>query len=284
VRTRRALLLACGAAALARVPAARANAAPEYVGKYFPARLAGESRLTWFGLHVYDARLFVPAVFRADDPVAYPFALELTYARSLEGKAIAETSRDEIARLGFGSEASRKRWFEQMVRMLPDVERGTRIAGVNLPDRGARFYVDGRFAGGIDEPPFARAFFAIWLDARTRSPRMREELLRGAGPLASAASLQEPAPIADHLAAPHGGGGSGRGPSGQVDPSSAPTLALPKNLAPSPAESGGGLGRGVAQRRRARSAPTLALPRVAGEGTVPGRRQAHKPMQQAEVS
>ena len=35
------------------------------------------------------------------------------------------------------------------------------IAGVNLPGRGARFYVDGRFAGSVDEPAFARAFFAM---------------------------------------------------------------------------------------------------------------------------
>jgi hypothetical protein len=265
-RTRRALLLACGAAALARVPAARANVVPEYVGRYFPARLAGASRLTWFGFHVYDARLFVPAAFRADDPFAHPFALELTYARSLDGKAIAETSRDEIARLGFGSEASRNRWFEQMVRLFPDVGRGTQIAGVNLPDRGARFYVDGRFAGSIDETQFARAFFAIWLDARTRSPRMREELLRAVGPLASAAWLdggggQEPAPIANHLPPPHGGGGSGRGPNGQDDPSSAPALALPRRR-----------GREGAVARAGSAPPYLSA------------RQAHEAMQQGEVS
>lgn len=153
--------------------------APDHVRAHFVAHLAGEARLTWFGFHVYDARLFVPSGFDAVDAVAQPFALELTYARSLEGKAIAQTSRDEIARLGFGTELQRERWFEAMLRVIPDVEHGRRITGVNLPARGVRFYVDGRDAGSIDDPEFARAFFAIWLDPRTRSPQVRDGLLRG---------------------------------------------------------------------------------------------------------
>ena len=79
--------------------AASAADAPDHVRRYFAAQLAGEARLTWFGLHIYDARLFVPAGFDPVDPSAQPFALELLYARALRGKSIAETSRDEMARL-----------------------------------------------------------------------------------------------------------------------------------------------------------------------------------------
>lgn len=153
------------------------TALDEVRGELAP-HLAGEARLTWFGLHVYDARLFVPAGFDPLDACAQPFALELTYARALDGEAIAAKSRDEIARLGFGDAAVRERWFEQMRRIFPDVQRGRRIAGVNLPARGVRFFVDGREAGRIDDPQFARAFFAIWLDPRTRYPDMRDQLLR----------------------------------------------------------------------------------------------------------
>jgi hypothetical protein len=160
------------------VRAASAADAPDHVRKYFAAHLAGEARLTWFGLHVYDARLFVPAGFDPIEASGQPFALELLYARALRGKSIAETSRDEIARLGFGSDTQRARWFEQMARLFPDVERGTRITGVNVPGRGVCFYVDGIEAGRIDDTEFAPAFFAIWLDPRTRSPKVREGLLR----------------------------------------------------------------------------------------------------------
>ena len=166
---------ALGSPALAQSPA-------EHVRKYLTeARVAGEGRLNWFGFHVYDARLYAGSGFDSAAPLAQPFVLELTYARKLEGRAIATTSRDEIERMAFGSTEQRERWFTKMVELFPDVDKGSRIAGVHQPGAGARFYVNGRFAGSIDEPEFARAFFAIWLDPRTRAPKLREQLLgRGA--------------------------------------------------------------------------------------------------------
>jgi hypothetical protein len=166
------------AQAAAAAPFLEAAPVPEHVRPYLERpRATGPARLTWLGFHVYDAHLYTGAGFDPAQPTASAFALELTYARKLEGKAIAETSREEIARMKFSDEASHARWFEQMRRLFPDVGPGSRIAGVNLPGRGARFYVDGRFAGSIDEPDFARAFFAIWLDERTRAPKVRARLL-----------------------------------------------------------------------------------------------------------
>lgn len=174
-KRRRAAALA---AALLAATAAAAEA-PAHVRAYIAeARLVGSGRLTWFGLHVYDAALFAAPGFDPADPLAQPFALELTYARRLSGKSIAAASRDEIARLGFGDEAARAQWHARMERLFPDVEAGRRLTGVNLPAQGARFYFDGRPAGAIDDPAFARAFFAIWLDARTRAPQLRAGLLR----------------------------------------------------------------------------------------------------------
>jgi hypothetical protein len=152
--------------------------APAHVRKYASdMRLAGQGKFTWFGFHVYDAALYAPARFDAANPAAQPFVLELTYARKLEGKSIAEASRDEIERMGFGTEKQRALWHEQMLRLFPDVTKGQRLAGVNVPGSGARFYFDGRFVGSIDDPEFAHAFFAIWLDERTRAPQLRERLL-----------------------------------------------------------------------------------------------------------
>jgi hypothetical protein len=153
-----------------------------YVNRYVSdARLAGEGRLTWLGFHVYDAQLFAPVRFSLDDPLRQPFVLELTYARKLEGKSIAVASRDEMQRMGLGTPEQQSRWLARMEALFPDVDKGRRIAGVNQPGTGARFYVDGVFAGSIDEPDFARAFFAIWLDPRTRAPRLRDSLLKRPG-------------------------------------------------------------------------------------------------------
>lgn len=169
---------AVGSPAAASAPTAGAQA-PAQVREYLPDfRLAGTGRLTWYGLHVYDAALFVAPGFDLGNAAALPFALELTYARRLDGKGIAAASRDEIERLGFGTEGQRSRWHEQMLKLFPDVDKGRRLAGVNVPGAGARFYYDGRLLGSIDDPAFARAFFAIWLDERTRAPQLRESLLR----------------------------------------------------------------------------------------------------------
>lgn len=83
--------------------------------------------------------------------------------------------------MGLGSAAEQARWQEAMRKIFPDVDKGRRIAGVNVPGKGARFYVDGVFAASVDEPAFAQAFFAIWLDERTRAPKLRESLLATPG-------------------------------------------------------------------------------------------------------
>jgi hypothetical protein len=160
------------------VQASEPSNAPPHVRKYVEAvRVAGQGKLTWFGFHVYDAQLYAGRGFEARNWASQPFVLELTYARKLEGKAIAEASRDEMQRMNFGSAADQTRWLESMRRIFPDVDKGRRIAGVNVPGKGARFYVDGVFAGSVDEPAFAQAFFAIWLDERTRAPKLRDSLL-----------------------------------------------------------------------------------------------------------
>ncbi len=68
-------------------------------------------------------------------------------------------------------------WGEQMGRIFPDVRPGDEILGVHLSD-GARFFLNDRQVGAIDDPAFARAFFAIWLDPRTSAPELRSALLQ----------------------------------------------------------------------------------------------------------
>ena len=155
---------------------------PPHVGRALgDARAAGSGRLTWFGLHVYDARLFVPAAgFDAQRYAEQPFALELTYARKLQGRAIAERSDAEIGRLGLGTEAQRARWRQAMAALFPDVQAGQRLAGVHVPGQATEFYFDGRPLGRIDDPAFGAAFFGIWLDVRTTAPDLRASLLKRA--------------------------------------------------------------------------------------------------------
>lgn len=142
-----------------------------------PMRELGAGSLHWWGLHVYDARL---AVAGATFDPSEPFVLTLRYARDFRGERIAETSVEEMTRLGFGSTADRARWLAAMRRLFPDVRRGDELSGTSLPGRGAAFAYNGRPIGTVDDPAFARAFFAIWLDPRTRVGELRAKLLGGA--------------------------------------------------------------------------------------------------------
>jgi len=158
------------------------SAAPAYITHDIAgARPAGSGRLTWFGLHIYDARLYVPERgIDIHDLASQRFALELTYARRLRGSAIAERSRDEIEKLKLGSDEQLAEWQRQMSKIFPDVAAGQTLTGVHLAGMATRFYSDGRYIGAIDDPAFGRAFFAIWLDPKTSAPRLRTELLQRA--------------------------------------------------------------------------------------------------------
>ena len=177
--TRREALFA--AAALLCASRAAAQAAPlpppEVRAELPSARLQGQGRLRFLGLHVYDIRWWTPAPVRADDALRIESALEIEYARGLKGRLIAERSLTEMQRVGEFSADDGERWLAQMKRLFPDVQSGDRITGVHRPGEGARFHVNGRWVGEVRDAAFARLFFGIWLSARTSEPKLREALL-----------------------------------------------------------------------------------------------------------
>lgn len=137
-------------------------------------RLLGSGRMTWYGLHIYDVALWAPG---QRFEFSRPFALAIRYTREFQGRRIAERSAQEIERLGFDDREKLARWTAQMERIFPDVRAGESLVGVFQPGLGAEFYHQERLVGRIDDPEFARAFFSIWLDPRTREPRLRERLI-----------------------------------------------------------------------------------------------------------
>jgi hypothetical protein len=149
------------------LPAVVANLAPE-----LKARGGGE--LTFFGIAVYDGWYWSAA---RGWPNEGPYALDLHYHRDLDGAKIAQRSVDEIAKLDYGSAAERSRWGEQMARVFPDVRRGDRMTGLHTAAGTVRFFYNDRSIGEIDDPGFARAFFAIWLDPNSSRSDFRRKLL-----------------------------------------------------------------------------------------------------------
>lgn len=172
--------LALLAAALLLAAGAAGAVAPAHVLDGIPgARLAGSGSFSWFGIKLYDARLWVG---QAGYRPGAPFALELEYARALSGARIAAASDDEIGKTSAATAAQRAAWLGRMQTLFPDVKAGSRITGVFTADGTVRFYQGNAPLGTIADAQFAQAFAAIWLGPRTSAPRLRAELLKGASP------------------------------------------------------------------------------------------------------
>ncbi len=173
--SRRALLvvLAGSPAALWAQAAMPAEVAAELPG----SRLLGSGRLTFLGLLIYDARLWVGEGFKAEAYEQAPLAIELEYGRTLYGKLIAERSLDEMKRGGGVSDDQAERWLATLKQTFPDVVKGDRITGLLRPGEAARFFLNSKPIGEVRDAEFARRFFGIWLSPKTSEPKLRLALL-----------------------------------------------------------------------------------------------------------
>ncbi len=160
------------------VAATIATAPPsEVAGAMTAVRLQGRGTLRFFGLAVYEARLWTAADFAAAGFEAHAFALELQYARRLEGAAIAQRSIVEMRRSGSVDDGRAQVWQAAMTRAFPDVVPGDRLTGVHLPGEATRFFHNGRPTSALADPLFARLFFGIWLAVTTSEPGLRRQLI-----------------------------------------------------------------------------------------------------------
>lgn len=142
------------------------------------ASVIGSGSFRWFGLKLYDASLWaVRGSFNPDNWQSASLALELNYARSLEGRRIAEASIDEMKKLSIGTPAQHKAWDEAMKQVFPDVDKTTQLTGLYAPGQPTRFFRNGAAIGEIADPAFGPAFFAIWLHPKTTAPKLRTMLL-----------------------------------------------------------------------------------------------------------
>lgn len=140
--------------------------------------VTGQGSLRMYGFHIYDARLLLPPQGLAGERLTdQPFALDLRYARAFRAADIARRTREEMEQLDAGSAAERRAWEAQLARLLPDVRANDHLTGVYRPGYGTTFLLNGVHLGDIAGASFAEAFFAIWLDPRSRDQALRRNLL-----------------------------------------------------------------------------------------------------------
>ena len=136
------------------------------------AQLVGRGQFSRFGFSVYEARLWAPLGRYAPER---PFALSLTYSRSIAGERLVQASLDEMQKLQ-APLADRKDWRADLERVLPNVVPGDSITAVYQPGQGAVFFHRDKQTGQIHDE-LAKHFFGIWLDSRTSEPSLRQALL-----------------------------------------------------------------------------------------------------------
>lgn len=178
---RRDVLLAtvgwAAGATFAQAPSPGPQAPAELDSELPGARLQGQGQLRFLGLRVYAIHLWTGSAPVAADWAGVPLALEIEYLRKLDGAQIAERSLVEMRRQVELQADVAERWLAWMRKTFPDVRNGDRLTGVNLPGRGARFFLNGRPQGELLDAEFARLFFGIWLSPRSSEPALREALL-----------------------------------------------------------------------------------------------------------
>ncbi|WP_436278414.1 chalcone isomerase family protein [Ottowia thiooxydans] len=141
------------------------------------ARVLGTGVLRFFGLRVYEARLWTLPGFLPERYESHPFALELTYERKLQGKDIAERSIAEMRRIGSFTEAQAGQWLALMLEAFPDVTSRDRLLGFWDGQGEVRFTHNGKLTARVRDAEFARLFFGIWLAPQSAAPALRTALL-----------------------------------------------------------------------------------------------------------
>jgi hypothetical protein len=138
-------------------------------------------RFRFFGLSVYDIRLWSAEPVTAARWAEQPLTLELAYLRSLKGSEIAKRSLAEMRRQASVTDAQAATWLAEMNAAFPDVAEGDRISGSHEPGVAAVFHVNGVLRRRVADAQFARLFFGIWLSPQTSEPALRQQLLGGDG-------------------------------------------------------------------------------------------------------
>lgn len=140
------------------------------------AQLLGAGDFRFLGLRVYSAQLWTTEPRAAG---TRPFALQLRYHRTISRERLVQTSLDEMTRLADKApdKALLEDWRQLLLDSFVSVRSGDVITGVFLPGQGVEFYVGDKLQYAVDDPVFAQAFFAIWLDPETRAPALRQQLL-----------------------------------------------------------------------------------------------------------
>ena len=147
---------------------------PEPVKSQAPGiRPLGRGRETVWGIHVYDATLWV--VGAGYTPVE-PHALDIESGRKLSAETLVNTAMDEMRRLKLGDALQLASWRVEMRHLMPNVNSGDQIVIFCPTDAKTVMYYNGRIQGQVDDATLCPAIMNVWLHPASKSS-VRKSLL-----------------------------------------------------------------------------------------------------------
>jgi hypothetical protein len=136
-------------------------------------RPLGRGRETLWGVHVYDATLWI--VGDRFTP-AEPHALDVEPGRRISADTLVNTAMDEMRRLKLGDASQLASWRLEMRRLIPNVTSGDQVVVFCPSEAKTLVYYNGRSQGEVDDATLCPAIMNVWLHPGSKS-RVRKSLL-----------------------------------------------------------------------------------------------------------
>ena len=149
----------------------------EVVRNWNGLELMGQTSLTRFGFHIYDASFWMASDRSEDSYSSSLSALSITYAKNIRAEKLLSSTKKEWTKLGIAKKHPVGTWLAELRTMWPDVSKGDQIIFVFDPDGSSTFFSQEKKLGSIDDPEFGPAFLSIWLSEKSRFTKNRNELL-----------------------------------------------------------------------------------------------------------
>ena len=147
---------------------------PEPVKSQAPGiRPLGRGRETVWGIHVYDATLWV--VGARYTPVE-PHALDIEPGRKVSADTLVNTAMDEMRRLKLGDASQIASWRGELKQLMPNVNSGDQIVIFCPTDAKTLMFYNGRIQGQVNDATFCPAIMNVWLHPASKSS-VRKSLL-----------------------------------------------------------------------------------------------------------
>ena len=134
----------------------------------------GQAKLKKLFLSIYDGQIWTDAPQWSMD---VPYALTLRYHMNFTAVELAQRSVKEMESSQTLTPEERSAYEQQLSKAFPDVHPDDRISAFYHPDKGVRFFYNGKLTGAITDRVFAKRFMGIWLSEKTSEPEFRQALI-----------------------------------------------------------------------------------------------------------